>query len=610
MVKKFKSKVIGICFLIILATAPIFAQNLPLTHTMTDEERSLMPYYLQTESKRGLTPPPMVPVRNIAEFESMEGVLIAYPLGIPVSLVKEMAENTTVTTIVSSSSQESSARSTYSSGGVNLGNCEFVIAAHDSYWTRDYGPWYTADANGTVAIVDFTYNRPRPNDNNVPSEMAAYLNIGITKMDLRQAGGNYMTDGHGISAATDLVWEENTQYTQTQINDIMNSYLGITTYHVTRDPLNDYIKHIDCWGKFLDVDKIMIGRVPASNPNYTDYEAVADYFASQTTSYGNKYQVYRVDAPDGQPYTNSLILNKKVLVPITGSAWDDDAIASYQQAMPGYEVLGFTGSWQKTDALHCRTKGIADRNMVYIDHMPLFGEQSATRGVTITADIIPYSGAPVDPATVKITYRVNNGAYASVTMTNTGGRTYSGTLPTLPTGSSVGYYIEAGDTNGNYNSHPYIGAPDPHVFTAIGVTPRNLALENYQVFASGEYAAEFGKNYAVDGNEATLWGSKPGDGLHYYVIDLNNVNYTKLTELVLKFSAPYYPKKFQFAVSNTFSGNLADWVVSPNITCTGDQYSLPVADLNLHYRYIALLAYKANLNSIALGLKEFEVWGE
>ena len=64
-----------------------------------------------------------------------------------------------------------------------------------------------------------------------------------------------------------------------------------------------------------------------------------------------------------QPYTNSIILNNKVLVPIENNSYDDDALASYAEALPGYEILGFTGSWESTDALHCRAKGIPDLEM-------------------------------------------------------------------------------------------------------------------------------------------------------------------------------------------------------------------------------------------------------
>ena len=39
--------------------------------------------------------------------------------------------------------------------------------------------------------------------------------------------------------------------------------------------------------------------------------------------------------------------------------------------MPGYEILGFTGSWESTDALHCRIKGIPDLEMLQIFHNPL-----------------------------------------------------------------------------------------------------------------------------------------------------------------------------------------------------------------------------------------------
>tara|TARA_Y100000746_G_scaffold187462_1_gene166449 strand:- start:72 stop:545 length:474 start_codon:yes stop_codon:yes gene_type:complete len=89
-------------------------------------------------------------------------------------------------------------------------------------------------------------------------------------------------------------------------------------------------------------------------------EQVAGYFESADNSDGNPWEVFRVYTPSDQPYTNSLILNNKVFVPIMNSSWDDDALEVYQAALPGHEILGFTGSWESTDALHCRVKGIPD----------------------------------------------------------------------------------------------------------------------------------------------------------------------------------------------------------------------------------------------------------
>ena len=70
--------------------------------------------------------------------------------------------------------------------------------------------------------------------------------------------------------------------------------------------------------------------------------------------------MFRVDTPNDQPYTNSLILNNKVFVPIMNSSWDGPALEIYETAMPDHIILPYTGSWESTDALHCRVKGIPD----------------------------------------------------------------------------------------------------------------------------------------------------------------------------------------------------------------------------------------------------------
>jgi agmatine deiminase len=451
------------CLWLLLLAVPVSGQQ--LTHQMTEEEKALMPAYLESQAIRLQTLPPPVPIRNISEFEPMEGVLIAYPLGIPVSLVRDMAEDVMVTTIVDSAAKEQQARSLYSSAGVNLANCNFLYAPHDSYWTRDYGPWFVTDGSEKISVINFIYNRPRPDDNNIPVEMAAFLGLDCYEMDLVHTGGNYMTDGWGISVSTDLVWDENAAKTHEEINQIMDDYLGVHTYHVTPDPQGEYIKHVDCWAKYLDVDKILIAEVPATDSRYSDYEAAAGYFANETSGYGNKYQVYRVYTPDDQPYTNSLILNKRVFVPTMNSAYDSTAIATYQAAMPGYTITGVSGDWVSTDAVHCRVKGIADRGMLYIKHLPLLEEQPQQGEYEITAEIVPYSGMPVVADSVKLYYRVDGGVYYPVDMTHTSGYAYTGSIPGQAQGSEIGYYIHAGDTSGRVSEHPLIGAPDPHEFT-------------------------------------------------------------------------------------------------------------------------------------------------
>ena len=172
-----------------------------LTHWLSADEKShwneIGVNFLETD-------PPSSPMRNVAEFDRMQGALVAYPFGIPLTLVKEMATDVTVTTIVANTNQQNTVTQQYTSAGVNLAHCNFLIAPSDSYWTRDYGPWFESDSLNHIGIIDFPYNRPRPNDDNIPVKLAAMLGVPWYGMNVISTGGNYMTDGLGISSSTDL----------------------------------------------------------------------------------------------------------------------------------------------------------------------------------------------------------------------------------------------------------------------------------------------------------------------------------------------------------------------------------------------------------------------
>lgn len=421
------------------------------------------------------TDPPDHPVRMVAEFEHMQSVLVRYPFGLPTFLIVEMSQDCGVTTIVANQSQQNTVSGIYQSSGANMANIDFIQAPTDTYWTRDYGPWFVIDGNGEFGVCNFPYNRPRPDDDDIPIEVANHLGIELYGMPLTHTGGNWMCSGVTQGSSTDLVWDENLGMSHQEIQDMVDDYLGIDKYHVLPDPLGEYIKHIDCWGKFLDVDKVLIGSVPESDPRYDDFEYVADYFADTISNWGAPYEVYRVYTPGyspNTPYTNSLILNKKVFVPITGSPYDADALQAYEDAMPGYEIIGIMyGSWANTDALHCRTKGIADIEMLHIKHMPLWGNIQIQDDYEIIATITAYSGSALYTDSVLLYYQINGGQFQSVQMVQQLGNIYAGVIPFQDEGTEVGYYIHAADMSGRSMNHPYIGAPDPHVFTVVQMIP-------------------------------------------------------------------------------------------------------------------------------------------
>ena len=411
-------------------------------------------------------------VRFPAEFEPMQAVTIRYPLGIPTSLVKQLSERTKVYVIVTSQNQNS-AQNTFQNAGCNMSNITYYNMTTDSYWVRDYGPWYIFN-DLTPAIVDNVYNRPRQNDNMVPYYMGQLLGLSVYGMNLTHTGGNMMEDGRGVGVSDELVLNENNN-DETNVRNKMRNYLGIDPYHITIDPQGDYIAHVDCWGKLLAPDKILIAQLPVGTTQYDEYEQVAEFFANTNCCWGYPYKVYRVYEPGGStlaPYTNSLIVNNTVFVPLgSNTTHNNNALAVYQQAMPGYEIIGVTNNtshpWENTDALHCRTRGVMDFDMLFVDHRDVvFGEQPMQDSIAITSKFIAYSGEALKTDSLLIYYSIDNGAYRTAKMTATGNLyEYVGYIKGYHYGSSVDYYVFGADESGHRYTQPSYGALEPHHFT-------------------------------------------------------------------------------------------------------------------------------------------------
>jgi len=510
-------------YLIVILTL-LFASNGLFSQQLSPEELLRGRWLSQEEyNNRGnlniLEPSdaPEGPINPVAEFEPMQGVLIAYPFGIPMELIVEMSEIVNLTTIVASSGQATSLSNSYESAGVNMDHVDFLIEPHDTYWTRDYGPWFIKEED-QISIVNFTYNRPRPDDDIMPVNVANMLGIPYYNMPVIHTGGNYMCDGFGIAAQTELVYEENTM-SDDLVDQYMEDYLGVTENFVIDDPLGDYIKHIDCWGKFLDVDKVLVAEVPESDPRYDDYEAAANYFATRNCAYGYPFEVVRVYAPGdypNTPYTNSLILNNKVFLPITGSQWDDEAIATYEEAMPGYEIVPIDDAgygWLNSDALHCRTHEIADVGMLKITHIPYHGEQEfGGEPYFVEAKIYPYSGAELYSDSLILYVKINNGEFEPLVMEPMADYIYTQNI-WANLGDTVYYYIHAADASGRSENLPYVGEADPFMFTVengefLSFDPDTLFVNEVE-----EYIINVTNTGGAAASITNIYRSNPGSPL-------------------------------------------------------------------------------------------------
>jgi agmatine deiminase len=497
---KMRQFLIGLLLIVVFLPTDIFGQGDFDTSQVTSLDEKILKYKEMGSLPIELTPdemtrldeigilhqltaPPPGPARNPAEWEPMTGALIRWPLGISVALIAEMSEDIEVYTIVANSSEQAAATSAYQSGGVNMDNVYFILAPTNSIWTRDYGPWFIFDADGNQGIVDHIYNRPRPYDDVIPQVVGAEWKIPVYGMDLEHTGGNHMSDGLGTSMSTRLVYVENPDKTQAEVDSIMLAYLG-NDYTVLDYIESGGIHHIDCWAKFLDPTTILVKEVSVGHPSYHLLNQRADFLATEMSAWGRPYTVVRIMCPSGTAYTNSIILNDKVLVPLFGGSGDTTAIRIYEEAMPGYEILGFYGSWYENDAIHCRIMGVTDRYMLFLNHVPLFDTEIYDEDYLVPVEVKDHSNAGLIPESLLVYYRIEASSWDTAHLQSTADPdSFYAYIPAQPPGKVVSYFIKAADSSGRVVTHPAIGAPGAHTFIILGdnappdiVSPDSFAL--------------------------------------------------------------------------------------------------------------------------------------
>lgn len=442
---------------------------------MTPEEELIKD---QIGTYRRDTPPPPGPVRQCAEWEPVTGALVRYSFGLPYTVLREIAEDMELWVVVTAS-QQSACNTALQNNGVNMANVHYIQAGTDSYWTRDYGPQFVFDGNGDQGIVDHHYNRPRPQDDLVNYAAGTAWGVPVYGSPVIHSGGNFMCDGHDNGFSTTLVYDENTM-TDAQVNANMESYLGIDPYHVIQDIDTGGIHHIDCWAKLLDERTILVKQVATSNPTYARLEQNVATMQTWTNAYGQPYNIVRVFCAvisgGVASYTNSIILNQKVLVPTFGISADAAALQSYRDAMPGYEVLGFTGSWLSDDAIHCRAMGIHDKYMLRIDVAPLPDTVISNSDIPLGAVVDDRSEAGLKADSVRVYWRANGQpSFQSVAMAAAAAPdSFYGYIPLQPAGTRVEYYVFAADHTNRHSTRPP-SAPAGYYDFVVGQNPADVA---------------------------------------------------------------------------------------------------------------------------------------
>jgi len=491
---KVKSYLLLICTFLFLLSSNLKAQD-PLPKWMTEEEKKIYQHYLnELTAGKSIDPPASIP-RTPGEFEEVQGVIItwasySYELR---EIVRHARQEVTVYIICSNISN---VQSYLTAGSVPLSNIVFIQAAFNSVWVRDYGPQsiYLAE-NDQLAFVDWVYNRPRPYDNLIPGVMANHLSLPIYQMTnnpnrLVATGGNFMTDGFGTGFSSELILTENSNLSETQIDNIVHNYMGISRYIKMPELPFDNISHIDMHMKLLDEETLLVGQFPTGVSDGPYIEANLQYVLNNFPSvYNRPFKVVRIpmvpsssgNYPPNASYrtfTNSIILNNLVLVPTYGHYLDNQGLQIYQETMPGYTIVGINmeAVIGASGAIHCITREIAAEDPILFAHASLTDTPSWQESYEIKATIMSHSGisnatlywraSPLLPFVAEEMILEND--------------TFRAWIPGQDCSAEIAYYFSATNGNGKISTKPLV-APDGHYRIVFNEDGQDFFADKKQV---------------------------------------------------------------------------------------------------------------------------------
>lgn len=452
---------------------------------------ALTAVFVAGQPARALAQIPAEGPRVAAEWEPAVGVLIAWPLMIPKALVVELAKDVTVHVMVRDQASAQTARQTMIGWGIDPKRIECIVTAqaHTYCWTRDWGPFAVFDKIGPYRLIDGRFlGYPRSGldsskglikvtympqidtraDDEAPAAIAAALGLPRTELPIALTGGNIVFDGLGTAVATQILADENVSLgvSRDRFVRLLKTALGVEHFHeLPNFESNMGNQHADCLLKMLDEERILVKRAPADYPDAPHIEAVVKELSKLTNVYGRPYTILRIDTPRYfnnflANYTNSLILNGKIYVPLFGIPGDAQALQTFRDAMPGYEVLGFKAApgaaWKYSDALHCRTRAIWDPKMLFLAHKRLDPVVPAAAEYPIKVHIRDYSGAGLIDEKLQLKWRTaGSPKWTTVALKPLADKnTYGAVIAGLQPGQVVEYYLSAASQSGRQETLP------------------------------------------------------------------------------------------------------------------------------------------------------------
>ncbi|MBP6681146.1 MAG: agmatine deiminase family protein [Saprospiraceae bacterium] len=479
-----------IFFILTFTGLQLYGQQSGMPHTMTSDEQKVMADYLREKyasTIRSIPVPPPGQVRTMAEWEEIQALIITWSG--QATILKEIVRNAVKECkVLIITTDPGNVSGQLTSAGIPLDSVEFVNTPFNSIWVRDYGPWtvYKNDVD-SLWLVDWIYNRPRQNDDASPVAVAEHLKLPIYEAttfpyNWVHTGGNHLPDGMGTVFSSMLVLEENPEKTEAQIDSIANLFLGVKQYIKFPTLPFDGIHHLDMHMRVIDEETIFFGQYPEGIADGPQIESNINYLTEEfNTAFGNKYNIVRLPMPPDasgrypntggayRTYTNSVFINKTVLVPTYQERYDTTALRIYRENLPGYNVVGINcnsiiGS---LGAIHCITKTVGDDDPLLIAHPRLRDSEDASLEYPVVAYIKHRDGI----AAAELFYRVApDSFYTQVPMVlvDSVANSWAALIPPQQAGSEIQYYIHAVAKSGKQQVRPMVAPEGYFKFKVLG----------------------------------------------------------------------------------------------------------------------------------------------
>jgi len=508
-------------FLLVLSLLITFSTSAQtddiLPRYMTEaEKRSLDDYNLP--GSRGLVePPPFENLRTMAEWEEIQALTITWR-SFP-SILKQIVRASQDETRVIIFSENPGQTETYLMGSdaggplESMDNIDIVDAESNSIWIRDYGA-NTVYGNrvDTLFLVDWIYNRPRPDDDVIPDELADHLDLQLysttdVPYDFVSTGGNFMSNGQGQAYSSELVLEENEPgatwsiepKSEEEIDELLGEFMGLNTY-IKMTPLPyDIINHIDMHMKLLDEETLLVGEYPDGIADGPQINANIDYVVNNFNSYfDTPLKVVRIPMPDSpsglwpddspagyyRTYTNGVFVNNTFIYPSYREEYDTTAARIYQELLPGYNFVPIdcddSGSniIALAGAIHCITHSVGVSDPLLIVHQPLTDTEDDTNPYSVSAEIEHRTGI----ANANLYWRLSGDSdYSTVPMEFDSENTWTGLIPAQNVGSTIEYYVEAESNNGKVQDRPIVAPEGYWSFDVLGEILGTDQLQSVQL---------------------------------------------------------------------------------------------------------------------------------